>query len=134
MAYGNFTRYLAGVIGIIAGVILAIFYYLFSGPAADAPPTPLIIRLIAFPIGLPLVGAGVALIRKRYRLSFYLIFAAGITYAIIPLLPDFYFFAIVINAIIPVYIPYLLANYLPAIIIFLSLITWRWQQAQYAAA
>ena len=111
---------------IIMGIFLIGFYYLFSGPAADAPPTPLAIRLLAFPIGLPLIGAGITLIRRRYQLLFYILLATAVIYAAIPLYFDFFFFAIIITGIFPIYIPYSISNYIPAtitlLIAFLTLV------------
>ena len=114
MSYKGPVRYLFGGAAVIMGIFLMGFYYLFSGPAADAPPTPLAIRLLALPIGLPLIGVGVTLIRRRYQLLFYVLLATAFIYTAIPFYFDFFFFAIIITGISPIYIPYSISNYIPA--------------------
>ena len=119
MSYKRSVRYLFGGVAVIMGIFLMGFYYLFSGPAADAPPTPLAIRLLALPIGLPLIGVGVTLVRRRYQLLFYMLVATTFIYIFVPLYFDFFLFAIIITGISPIYIPYTISNYIPATITLL---------------
>ena len=118
---GKLPRYSIGAIGIIVSIILTFFYYIFLYGVADAPPPHIVLVVLGAFVGIPLFATGVAVIRNDLRLSLYLSVVTGVIYVITPTFFDPYFFGTIINTLLipPLFIPYQVANYIPAAILFL---------------
>lgn len=108
-AQSDLISYVVGGIVVILGLFALILPSFLIAVATDieTSPTDIPVLVAGTVLGLPAMGAGIALIQERYRAAVYLGLFAGILYAIIPaalfqsLYPPFYVpAAIVLTAVL----------------------------------
>lgn len=83
------ARYLVGAAAVGVGIFLIALPSLVIAAIADNAPPNLGHLILGLIIGLPVAGAGVTFARKRYRLTLYLAFSAGIVHTVIPVILGF---------------------------------------------